>query len=97
MVETYTIKGLGYLRGYRSLKDYYPDNPKVKKEIEKVPKLNTTLSKIELSAPKNIDRRTQFTPIRDQGSLGSCTCIFYIWNSRILRKECIWFLYVTIN
>jgi C1A family cysteine protease len=73
MVETYTIKGLGYLRDYRSLKDYYPDNPKVKKEIEKVPKLNTTLSKIELSAPKNIDRRTQFTPIRDQGSLGSCT------------------------
>lgn len=62
-------KGFGYRRSLNSIKDYYIDHPKVEPLMQKIQFPPTELKKIQ----KNVDFRNDMTPIRDQGSLGSCT------------------------
>jgi C1A family cysteine protease len=61
-------KGFGYLKAFNSHKDFSIDNEQVKPLLEK----STILSNNKKLFTKK-DLRKQMTPIRDQGSLGSCT------------------------
>jgi C1A family cysteine protease len=75
MVDTYQIKGLGYIPDHYSFRDYSPDHQNVAKMFSSIRGLRTTLKagKEKDTLQPTVDIRDQFTPIMDQGSLGSCT------------------------
>jgi C1A family cysteine protease len=75
MVDTYQANGLGYLPDLYSSQDYAPDNPEVKDIYSKISGLKTSRAETERRSalPDTVDLRKSFTPIMDQGSLGSCT------------------------
>jgi C1A family cysteine protease len=73
MTDTYIKKGLGYLRSLNSHRDYSPQSEKVVDIFAQVPKLQLVLSKVEATNSTFLDRRFEFSPIRDQGKLSSCT------------------------
>jgi len=73
MIDTYKIKGLGYLRSLNSHRDYSPQNENVSKIYAKIPKLERVLTKVKATKTNTVDLRSEFSPIRDQGQLGSCT------------------------
>ena len=72
MVETYK-KGLGYLKSLNSHRDYSPQHKEVAKLYSKMPRLETSLSKVKGTKTNSVDLRSKFSPIRDQGAIGSCT------------------------
>src|SRR5688572_3658223 len=61
------VKGLGYLKSFNSHKDYSEENEQVKPILNKLKKGAVK----KLAASK--DLRKMFTPVRDQGDIGSCT------------------------
>jgi C1A family cysteine protease len=75
MVDTYRIKGLGYIPDYYSIKDYSPEHPNVVKTYSSIKGLKTTLKagKEKDTLGPSVDISDEFTPIMDQGQLGSCT------------------------
>ena len=75
MVDTYQIKGLGYIPDHYSFRDYGPDHQNVAKMFSSIKGLRPTLKagKEKETLQSTVDIRDKFTPIMDQGSLGSCT------------------------
>lgn len=62
------IKGLGYLKSYNSHKDFSLNNEQVKPLLQE-----TVLTKSKAKLFTKRDLRKDFTPVKDQGSIGSCT------------------------
>lgn len=74
MVDTYQIKGLGYIPDLYSFRDYAPDTKEVATMYSNVKGLkNFKAGKEKDSLPPAFEIRKAFTPIVDQGALGSCT------------------------
>jgi C1A family cysteine protease len=77
MVDTYQAKGLGYIPDLYSPQDYAPESPEVTDIYSKIRGLKTSIKAGEgrgsAALPKTLDIREEFTPIMDQGDLGSCT------------------------
>jgi C1A family cysteine protease len=69
--ENIGTKGLGYLKGFNSHKDYSIDNPKVKDLVSKSITKNKNKVPNKLALKK--DLRKDFSPVRDQKDIGSCT------------------------
>jgi C1A family cysteine protease len=65
------VKGLGYLRGLASPKDYSINTPNVSNLIKPLLKMKAGGAVEKL--PVSVDLRPKMSPIRDQLSLGSCT------------------------
>jgi C1A family cysteine protease len=75
MVESYQIKGLGWIPDHYNFRDYAPESKSVAKMYSGIRGLKTSLkadTQKDTSASP-IDNRGSFTPITDQGGLGSCT------------------------
>src|SRR5262245_66615415 len=64
------VRGMGWLPDWPDQRDYTADHPEVKSDLE-------TLQIAEPAEPKSLpaktDLRPWFSPIEDQGQLGSCT------------------------
>ena len=80
-------KGLGYLKGLNSHKDYSIDTKGVKILFEATP----VLSKTRKVYSKK-DLRNQMTPVRDQQNLGSCTAfaaasLIEYFNKKAFKKN----------
>ncbi|HEV8436056.1 MAG TPA: C1 family peptidase [Thermoanaerobaculia bacterium] len=60
--------GLGYVPDIPKVNDYTEETPTVAKEVEK-----TAAAAPPAALPTKVDLRQWFSPIEDQGSLGSCT------------------------
>ena len=76
MVEINRVAGLGWIPDRYSFKDYSVDNENVKNMVTKIPGIKGSLkagSEKKLSLEATSDHRNEFTPIRSQGFLGSCT------------------------
>jgi C1A family cysteine protease len=68
MNETDEKHGLGWLRDLPDVRDYSPENAKIKPMLKK---LNVLTAPAAL--PAKVDLRAWCAPIEDQGQLGSCT------------------------
>jgi C1A family cysteine protease len=76
MVEINRIAGLGWIPDRFSFRDYSVENEKVKDMVAKIPGIKGSLkagSEKKLSLEATSDHRNEFTSIRSQGFLGSCT------------------------
>jgi C1A family cysteine protease len=76
-----TLRGLGYLPDVPKLKDYTEEHDDVAPLLAKTsvagalsaPKSRGGRAAAPPTLPKKVDLRSHFSPIEDQGSLGSCT------------------------
>lgn len=66
-------KGMGWLRSLPDLRDYTPEHPEIEPLLKKAHILHTNHSKTQKTLPTKVDLRAWFSPIEDQGYLGSCT------------------------
>ena len=75
MVDTYQIQGLGYIPDHYSFRDYGPTSKSVASLYSHVkgPKASLKDTKGKDTLEPTFDIRNDFTPIMDQGALGSCT------------------------
>ena len=87
MTDRIFKKGLGYLRGFRSPKDYRPNTKEVQRYWTKT-KIKINLKEVSASLPTKNDSRKRFTPVRDQGDLGSWDCFCSCWSFRIHAIKC---------
>jgi C1A family cysteine protease len=62
-------KGLGWLPDYPDLRDYTAEHAEVKPLLETI----HVAEPAKATLPSSVDLRSWFSPIEDQGSLGSCT------------------------
>ena len=80
----YRIKGFGWMKDYPSIKDYGPNTVEEKllaekhlvKETNSAQKIKSVLQTKGTSnkrTPSKIDNKSYCSPVKDQGSLGSCT------------------------
>lgn len=67
------VKGLGYRKALNSHKDYSETTPEVRPMFEAILESKSTKTKDMKGESKAIDLSKEMSPIRDQGSLGSCT------------------------
>jgi C1A family cysteine protease len=67
------LKGLGWLPDIPDHRDYTEDTPAVAELLAKTKALGAGAKAAPAALPPNIDLRASFTPIFDQGQLGSCT------------------------
>ena len=70
------IKGMGWLRDHPDVRDYPADAPQVRELL--AASGSTTLARLTAgdapaAAPSAVDLRAYFSPVEDQGELGSCT------------------------
>jgi C1A family cysteine protease len=70
------IKGMGWLRDHPDVRDYPADAPQVRELL--AASGSTTLARLTAgdapaAAPSAVDMRAYFSPVEDQGELGSCT------------------------
>jgi C1A family cysteine protease len=69
LVETNAgMRGLGWLHDLPDVRDLTPEQPQITAMLEQ-----TSVLKAREARPSKIDLRQYFSPIEDQGSLGSCT------------------------
>lgn len=75
MVDSYKIKGLGYVPDLYSFRDFSPNHGHVKTLYQRFKKSKNLLAMgtEKVALPASVDLRDKFTPIMDQGYLGSCT------------------------
>jgi C1A family cysteine protease len=59
----------GWLRDLPDFRDYAPDH----KEVSEILAQSTRLNRVQAKLPGKADLRSWFSPIEDQGNLGSCT------------------------
>ena len=93
MVEINRTAGLGWIPDRFSFRDYSVENENIKNMVEKVPGLKDSLkagSEKKLSLGATSDCRNEFTPIRSQGFLGSCTAFAACWINPVYAKKSIW-------
>ncbi len=62
---------LGWMRDLPSIKDYQVDQPQIKPMLAKLKAAGSSSAAPTL--PANVDLRPWFSPVEDQGALGSCT------------------------
>jgi C1A family cysteine protease len=66
--------GMGWLPDYPDFRDYTPHDPQIKGLLEAVEIADKAESVAAGSAlPATVDLRPWFSPVENQGSLGSCT------------------------
>ena len=63
------IKGMGWLPDYPDLRDYTPEHANIQPLLAKA----NVAEPEKVSLPNSVDLRSWFSPVEDQGSLGSCT------------------------
>ena len=93
MVEINRIAGLGWIPDRFSFKDYSIENENVKGMVAKIPGIKSSLKAASGKKPSQgatSDRRNDFTPIRSQGFLGSCTAFAACWINPVYAKKSIW-------
>ncbi|MFH0797388.1 MAG: C1 family peptidase [Candidatus Omnitrophota bacterium] len=70
MAETQRLPGMGWLPDYPDLRDYTPENVKVKPMLKKAGLSNLGREK---NLPPAVDLRRWCSPVENQQNLGSCT------------------------
>src|SRR3954468_1606053 len=63
--------GTGWLRDWPDFRDYTPETPKVKAMLKDLGIAKTAAKAPAL--PATVDLRGYFSPVENQGALGSCT------------------------
>lgn len=90
MVETNRIEGLGWIPDKFSFRDYSVDSEKVKNMVSKIPGIALSSKSgagKKASLGPTSDRRKEFTAIRNQGSLGSCTAFAAAGLIQFMQKK----------
>ncbi len=64
--------GMGWLRGWPDLRDYTPEHEAIQLELEKAAVAEPAVA-TDSALPADVDLRPWFSPVENQGALGSCT------------------------
>jgi C1A family cysteine protease len=94
--------GMGWLPDYPDFRDHTTEHEEIparskafgQKDSIKVMLAKVGVAKIaRASLPISVDLKSWFSPVEDQGSLGSCAANAGIGICRIFRKEGFWKVY----